>query len=380
MTQIKQNDTVFTSIFTIGFIRLALAVILLVLISNLRLLPAMLVLFLLITTECSRIWSRYTLKTLSVRVTISPLRLFAGEELKMEISWHNRWIPALLNWKQTFPPTFIASDKLPDTALTGSLLLRWYGFHKDTVSIPSLQRGVYLWPSLEVNSRDGLSLFEAHICLPAENPQLLVYPRLISLPEFHLTPSTLIGSQSDKRPILPDPIRISGLRDYTPDMPSRLINWKASAQKGHLLARILEPSADLALCIAVDVEAFHPQNIEAFETALSIAATLICWAEELRIPFGLIANAEGHGITGPIDIPVSTEVNQAAMILECLARLKPTPYCALTEIFSEDQPHFPWGTTLLVLGDGLEKPKPAGVRHLISYPVLGCKYPETGNR
>ena len=100
VNKIKQNSQHFSSIFTIGFIRLGLVIILLLLVRSRLLLPAMLVFFLLFMVESARFWSRYALKRLNPSITLFPQRLFAGEEMKLKLSWHNnKLLPAMIDWK-----------------------------------------------------------------------------------------------------------------------------------------------------------------------------------------------------------------------------------------------------------------------------------------
>lgn len=371
VNKIKQNSQHFSSIFTIGFIRLGLVIILLLLVRSRLLLPAMLVFFLLFMVESARFWSRYALKRLNPSITLFPQRLFAGEEMKLKLSWHNnKLLPAMIDWKQPLPPSLTPLSNEPDDKqLSSSFLIKWFETFEETFHLRAIHRGVYILPPLEINSRDGLNLFSSQVHW-THGELILVYPKLISLPEFHLNPADFIGSKPDRRPVLPDPIRISGLREYTADMPSRLIHWKASAQKGQLFAKILEPSADLQLCIAVDVTCFYPEHLEEFENALSVVSTLVSWSEEQRIPLGLTINAERQGIDGPTIVPVSWGSTQATLILESLARLNSIPYGKLDTLLFSEENRLPFGTTLLVLGDGTEISKPPGVRHVNSFSMI----------
>lgn len=137
-------------------------------------------------------------------------------------------------------------------------------------------------------------------------------------------------------------------------MPARFINWKASAGKNQLLAKVLEPSAELRICIAVDVcPFFYPEpKPEAFEQALSVAASLVVWAVNNRVQFGLLANGRQKGLSHPVIIPVGSAPNQAASALEALARVELEPFNTLAGLLGKGGLRLPPGTMLLVIGKG----------------------------
>ena len=200
---------------------------------------------------------------------------------------------------------------------------------------------------------------------------LIVYPRLRQIGELELTAADLIGDRKDTRPLLPDPIRIAGLRDYTPDMPARLIHWKASAHQDDLLAKVLEPSADIKICVAVDVETFAgPEpDPEAFEEALSVAASLVYWAEGARIPFGLLANGTLKELSCPGVIPIGSSTGHINLVLETLARLELIVAGALSDLIRAESSHLPWGTTLVIVRKGQAAGKPFAFRKTVYYSI-----------
>ncbi|MGI6066677.1 MAG: DUF58 domain-containing protein [Bacillota bacterium] len=359
------------SIFSMGLMRLIVVVVLIILLRFKMQLPALVLFLLFSALESSRWWSRAGLRKLSVDQKISPLRLFPGDEGEIQLAFYNnKLLPVLLEWLQPIPPELIFHDSHSSSeqvaAINGSRWLKWHDKLTVRYRFQAKKRGYFPMPALNINSRDGLGLFFQGQSYDKSN-RIIVYPRLIPLPELRFNPGDLIGDKPDRRPILPDPIRVIGLRDYTPGTPARLIHWKASTRQGSLMARVLEPSANLQLCVAIDVDAFTEEN--PFEEALSLAGTLACWAEEHRIPFGLYANASQNGLSGPVSISPSSGSTQSLLVLERLARMEFKPLSSLKNLLGSEGPKLPWGTTLFVIGNSFPETIPAGVRHKILYNI-----------
>jgi uncharacterized protein (DUF58 family) len=176
-----------------------------------------------------------------------------------------------------------------------------YGEDLVTYGLIGVSRGCYKIPPGRLNSKDLLGLFHR------EKPfggvtEVLVYPALLDMDERELVQHYLMGDIRSDRPFMPDPTRVSSLRDYTPDTPARRIHWKASARHGKLLAKVLEHTADLRLCIALDGDSFDTPG-PPMEKALSLAATLAVWADRRKVPFGLVSNVSQSGRPGPVPAP-----------------------------------------------------------------------------
>lgn len=353
-----------TSVFTMPLIRVIMLIMLVLFIINQNFLPAGLIIFVFLIVALARLWSKFSLRDLEIKHSIFPIRLFPDEETTLKIEINNKkWLPVNIRWIQPVLPEIISRD------LSGHRLLGWRDKISGQYKLKAVKRGYFNLPPFVIQAQDGLGLFENSTS--QDNPAIIVYPRIRSIDDLELNPSDLIGDRKDKRPLLPDPIRIAGLRDYTPDMPSRYINWKASAHKDELLAKLLEPSADLRICIAVDLESFFQPspNEEAFEEALSVAASLAYWAENNKIPFALIINGKQKGLDCPVVIPMSGASNHIGEAFEALARLELIVQGKLSDLIKMESASFPWGTTLVVIANGLSVPIVSSLRNVVYYNI-----------
>jgi uncharacterized protein (DUF58 family) len=361
-----------TSVFTMPLIRVIMLIMLVLFIINQNFLPAGLIIFVFFILALARLWSKFSLRDLEIKHSIFPIRLFPNEETTLKIEINNKkWLPVNIRWIQPVLPEILESfhNEEKQCDLSGHKLLGRNDKISGRYRLKAVKRGYYNLPPFVIQAQDGLGLFENSTS--QDNPAIIVYPRIRSIDDLELNPSDLIGDRKDKRPLLPDPIRIAGLRDYTPDMPARYINWKASAHKDELLAKLLEPSADLRICIAVDVESFSQPlpNEEAFEEALSVAASLAYWAENNKIPFALIIDGKQKGLDCPVVIPMSGASNHIGGAFEALARLELIVQGKLSDLIKMESTSFPWGTTLVVIANGLSLPVVSSLRNVVYYNI-----------
>lgn len=361
-----------TSLFTMPLIRLIMLVMLVLFLINQNFLPAGLIVFIFLIVGMARLWCKLGFRGLAISHKIFPLRLFPEEEMSLNIEIDNRkWLPINVKWTQPIIPeiTAVSNNGENPQDIKGHKLLAWHDGMKLTYKLKAIKRGYFNLPSLAIQAQDGLGLFETGTAL--DHPALFVYPRIRSIEELELNPSDLIGDRKDKRPLLPDPIRIAGLRDYTPDMPSRYINWKASAHKDELLAKLLEPSADLRICITVEVESFcqPAPDEDAFEEALSVAASIAYWAENNKIPFALIVNGKQKGLDCPAIISMSSAPNHISGAFEALARLELVSQQKLSDLIKMESSGYPWGTTLIVIAKGSGAAVSSSLRNVVYYKI-----------
>lgn len=377
-----------TSLLTFLLSRLALLTGFLVFLKYSYFYLATFIFFLIILIEGSRLWSALGLKNLTARRLLVPQRLFPGEETQLHVEVENKKrLPVLLSWNQPLPPRLITpvthENGLILRFFAGQVFLSSWAKSIHTHRFRVAKRGYYQLPPLRLISRDGFGLFYKET-FRDDNSEVIVYPALVALPSLDLTPADLIGDRPDRRPFIPDPTLVVGLKDYTPATPARFIHWKASAHQDKLMAKVVEPTANLRLYLVIDVEYFlQPAPAAAqFEEALSAAASLVMWSDSQRVPLGLLSNSCQQGKESPISVSVSSSPTQARTVLECLARARLESWGPLDDLLRKEGARLPWGTTLVVIG-GKPSTYPPAVRKVVYYP-LNCHkpapdgtYPET---
>jgi uncharacterized protein (DUF58 family) len=381
------------SILTALIFRIASLVVFLYLLKTGIFLPAFFLLILIAVIETAAVWSRLSLLKLRAETKFTHARLFAGETAEFLITLeNNKRLPVLVGWLQSVPQALPISfhetsheESQPERQpadhswlknpedIEGKVYLGPYAKTSAKYQFRVEKRGCYQIPPLRLYSGDGFGFFKREASGGRETPSIIVYPRLIRLDEVNLKPAEFNGLAKDDRPFIFDPIMFVGLREYTPDLPTRFIHWKASAHQDRLLAKVTEPSASLQILIAIDAASFfRPEPREdLFEKALSTAATLGVWADGAKIPFGLLANISGKERPGAISIPINRDLDQAKLALEALARAELAVLEDLEQLLKAEAYYLPWGTTLVVIGPDQNRGLvvPNAIRQTIFYPV-----------
>ncbi len=184
-------------------------------------------------------------------------------------------------------------------------------------------RGVYPMGPPRTEAGDALGLFfqEAARGRPLE---LVVYPRRFPLSSL-VWPSRELFGRIRAEGLIEDPVNLMGTREYQPGRPARAIHWKASVRLNRLQEKVFEPSRRARILLSLDVNGFREAGDEAaFEASLEAAASVAVHLIRNGVSVGLVTNAVLIGGRAPV-LPVSQEADQAARVLECMARMRMEP-------------------------------------------------------
>jgi uncharacterized protein (DUF58 family) len=226
-----------------------------------------------------------------------PEQAFTGDTLEVKVSAHNGGkLP--LPWVNIydFVPTGLNPTPRPEWLLT----LRGEEKVNLSYSLECRRRGRY-----HVGPMEG----SAGVIFDTEKDpsgrrlnwgarsRLTVFPQVVPL-ERLLLPSRLpLGNIRTRQPLLPDPSRIAGVREYVPGDDPRYIDWRNTARLDTLLVKQFERTRIIPLAIFLDLK---PPNLafswrQAAEASISVAASLAVRANELRQSFGLYSNGYDPG-------------------------------------------------------------------------------------
>jgi uncharacterized protein (DUF58 family) len=246
-------------------------------------------------------------------------------------------------------------------------------------------RGIHTVGPTTLRSGDPLGFFsnrvERHVV-----DQLMVYPRMIEHPSFHLPARYAMGDVRVPRHLLTDPLRIIGVRDYRPDDPLKSIHWKASARQGSLQVKIAEPTTTLQLVILANLDTFNHYweglDIETSEHIIEIAAWIAVWAIDHRYSVGLGSNGIPAATDQPLHVPVGRGPTQRSRLLEGLARLSPYSTAPFLKVLRTESSRLMPGSTLVIVTSLLPDELTAQLQTLIAaghrivlVPVGECRQP-----
>ncbi len=146
-----------------------------------------------------------------------------------------------------------------------------------TLRVRCRQRGRYEVPTVSVLVADPLRLFPRRTGFLV-SAELLIYPRIVPLEQIGPRAGLPVGDLRTFAPVMADPSRPLGVRDYRPGDSPRMMHWKASARRGTLQVKVLERTVRRDLALYLDVGGFDHSWLvyrEAlFERAVTAAASL----------------------------------------------------------------------------------------------------------
>ncbi|HLI06685.1 MAG TPA: DUF58 domain-containing protein [Ktedonobacteraceae bacterium] len=356
-------------------------------------------LFTLLVGLVPDLWYRLALRHLLVRQAVDHQHAFFGEDVTLSISIENQkllplpWLqvenkitpPLALIPRKTSRLQMVRRDTLSSTWLLWSFqrVTRHYRMRCE-------ERGFHTFGPVRLSSSDPFGWLESDLTVPA-SVALLVYPLVVPVQAFGLAPVNPLGENVLPRPLLEDPLRVSGIRDYVLGDDPRRIHWKATAHAGELKSKIYEPPALRRLLILLDVWNYDQRtektDPEMQEFTISAAASLAMWALDEGYMVGLLANGalaasraeqeagkakvqetmqqvaakrdvhRGDGeilplpevVSGSARVPFASDPKQYELLLSTLARLVPQYNSSIRAVIDMDDEMFPDGTTILLV-------------------------------
>lgn len=320
--------------------------------------PALIALsvFPLVAFILSRALSQFTLRGVSYRRKLSQTRAFVGEQIDVTGRIENRSrLPVLsLFLRDDSPSGFIEIDphtrEVIEMDATGKVSLSQISSLKPksmasrTFHLCATQRGYFRFSPLLLRGVDLLGMTESE--RTEDRPDsILVYPRMFTLDELNLAAKQPLGGLASLRRLIEDPSRNMGARDYLPSDSFRQIHWKATAHRGILQTRVnehtSEPTVVLMLCVSTFEDVWFGSDVERFEWAVSVAASLATWAHESKCAIGLTTNGATPGFPEMIRVSARHSPDQLARVLETLSMLGAYTMARFEEFLLREQHRIP---------------------------------------
>ena len=208
------------------------------------------------------------------------------------------------------------------------------------------RRGVFTLGPWELRMSDPLGLFQVTIRYP-ESRSLLVYPRIMRLPEFPLPHGRSSGraSRGHRVPIQAD--QIVTVRPWQPGDSLHLVHWKQTAHQGELMIKEFEqePAGDIWLMLDLDAAVQAGEGQEStLEYGVILAASLAAKHLNENRPVGLVALGQERTV-----LPPQSGQDQLWRILHALAHVEPSPAWPLNRALEHVRPDLGRGRTLILI-------------------------------
>lgn len=306
------------------------------------------------------IWSRASLVGIGLQRTLVADRVFAGDEVREQFRLTNRsHIPK--TWVQLVDrSTLPGHGSIRSTAIGRRASSGW------TTTTNAHQRGRYRLGPVELQSGDPFGLFTSRRTLDVSH-QLLVYPRLVPLPDglrygAELSGATRIApGRSASSPV------IRSLRQYVVGDPVNRVAWRASARHGSLLVKELEPDPVSDEWILLDLVPRDGRERRATELAVSLAASFALERLDAARDVALLVNRR---IPAVVDADAGDR--QRLRILETLAVVQPYGDADPAALIARFVARFSRSTNVVVISTGSGERHVQPLRHLLQrgVPVL----------
>jgi len=317
-----------TSLFTSRLLVLMAMLFLFISLINYQSDMTVITLFILVLYMFTMVWSRLAPSNITVGLKINKLRIFPGEEIKVEVKAANKkLLPVMFKVSLGIAHSFILS-KSPES--NNSFLL-WFQESSFAWKLTAKKRGCFNIGRPQVVVSDLFGFFPRHQ-IRNDTQDVIVLPKISGIRPFSLPEQNFFSIPGAKSPVL-DPVYITGTRDYQSSTPARLIQWKASARLCKLQEKVCEPSVQGKVLIVVDVNLFYENQAEEdYERMLEAAASMAVYFEGKGNAVGFMTNAKIAG-DKPGFVPLGHNQKNISMILETIGRMEMNPESDLTDIF-----------------------------------------------
>jgi uncharacterized protein (DUF58 family) len=295
---------------------------------------------------------------------LNETRAFVGETVNVACRANNggRLPVVSLIVRDEGPKGFVEADpqsgKPIDTDVSAGadmaqvLSLKPHAFASRTFHLSATRRGYFAFKPPTLNAIDLLGLSEIER-VESLRDAVIVYPRVFTYDELSLPARQPMGELLSLRRFIEDPSRNVGARDYEPGDSFRQIHWKASAHRGELQTRVFEHTSEPTTTILVNVTTFPDDwfgvDVERFEWAVSVAASLAVWAHESECTIGLSSNGCTPNLPEALRVKPRRSPDQLVRVLESLALLNAFTAARFEEFLMSEQRHVAFGSTLIIV-------------------------------
>jgi uncharacterized protein (DUF58 family) len=316
-----------------------------------------LALALLVLLIVSWLWSRTSLRSISLTETVTD-RTQVGQPLVERLTLRNGSRLAKL-WLEV-----VDHSTLPHHAAGRVVHVAGRGAVRWDVETLCARRGRFRVGPQTLRAGDPLGLFPRQLAIP-ESHEVLVYPAVLDLRGLPLPVGSLSGGAAlERRTPFVTP-SVAGVRDYTPGDAFNRISWSATARLGRLMVKEFDhdPTADVWLILdlerVVQVAASRPLRlapdargrwpIEAWldsteEYGVTIVASLARRFLDEGRNVGLIASGAHLEV-----IPADRSDRQYVKLLETLAVVRADGGMPLSEVLVAEGRRFSRQTTLVAV-------------------------------
>jgi len=310
----------------------------------------------------ARLWSCFSLAGVGCERLVSGVRVFPGDHIELTLRLINRKLLPLpwIQLSDEIPLSFSSDVPLEPGNRPGfgflskSAAMLWYTKVSWKKRLCCRKRGYYQLGPIRLTSGDIFGFYSRSVTRPIMD-HVIVYPKIFHITHLKIPSLYPIGETTAERRIFEDPVRVSGIREYTPHDSLRYIHWKATARHQELQVKVFEPTTTSKGAIFLAIDSFKAGNEnevineEDFELSISIAASLSSHLIEHHSAVGLFVNSCLADSGQPATLLPASGTGHLVDILEVLAKVTSSVSSPFEEFLQAERTALPWGTTLVFI-------------------------------
>ena len=269
-------------------------------------------------------YTRHGLDNLYLKVDFTKNVAKYGEDIELvEVAENKKRLPLPFIILKFEAPREIKFYDMKNTTTSDYLyredMLTMKAFSKHTrrIKVCCTKRGYYVFPRVGITTSDLFLMKRLTKEFPNDS-YLVVLPEVINSDIMQMLMSVTLSEIQCRRTLLTDPFTLAGIREYGPDDPMNMINWKASAKTGELMVNQNASTCAQKVHIFLNLEYYNQKHSTSLlEKSISLAYTYLIRLAEAGIPAAIYTN----GCDVLTDLPVVSETDLGSATLDERAKM-----------------------------------------------------------
>lgn len=159
--------------------------------------------------------------------------------------------------------------------------------------------------------------------------KLYVFPEILKPSQLPEAALKWQGDVAVRRWILPDPVLVSGIREYRSGDSQKDVHWGATARSGALQVKTRDFTVSPRIMLVFNTQitddlagAMHPRDVDIVETGVNICASIAAWCVGNAFDVGFASNGEsGEGERSSPCLMPGCSAEHLRELLRILAKL-----------------------------------------------------------
>ena len=296
--------------------------------------------FLMVVMVGSYVFLRLRLRHLDMRLQNKSYTVQVGDILKAYVYLRNN------SRLQTGWVEIGLISNMPDSISGVATAISARGQERLEMDTLCHARGVYTIGPLLARTSDPLGLFQLEM-IQGNPTKVVVQPRVIALPDFHLPTADQSGEESVRHRSQTRTPHVATVREYTNGDSLNQIHWLSTAKRGQLMSKEFDSGRGGDVWVVVDLDrkthlAQGTERTDEYAAAIAASLTNLVLREEHSV--GFIAYGDHEYL-----LPLGSGTKQMSGVLETLTLSKTEGDSPLASVLMRNRGRFGGSASLLIV-------------------------------